>query len=224
MARLQIYNKLLQFPLFFGMSHSDIMELVAHYRLDFYRKAAGETIVCADSPCDKMILLANGQIESTTKSPDGSFSVEEVFNSPYTLQPENLFGTNQRYQSTFVTSTRCNFISIDKMELVVLFSKFETIRLNYLNMLANMTQKTKKHTWAKQGNTQRSHIVHFMAEHSLRPAGHKIFRILMTKLAEEINATRREVSAELNRMEDEGLLTLSRGKITVPFLERLITL
>ena len=221
---LQIYERLLQFPLFYGMSHKEVMELVAHYHLDFFKKEAEEEITIADAPCEQFIMLTKGQIESTTTSPDNSFFVEEVFNSPYTLQPENLFGTSQRFRSTFTTSTRCNFITIDKKELVVLFEKFETIRLNYLNMLSNMTQKTLRSAWLSRGASNRSHIISFMANHCLRPAGHKVFNIFMTRLAEEINTSRRDVSAELNKMQAEGLLELSRGRITVPFMERLITL
>ena len=37
MAELRIYDRLSQFPLFLGMSHNDIMELVAHNRLDFIK-------------------------------------------------------------------------------------------------------------------------------------------------------------------------------------------
>ena len=223
MAELQLYDKLSQFPLFYGMSHNDIMELVAHSRLDFKKMKADETIVKADTTCESLIMLTNGQIESTTESADKSFAVEEVFNSPYTLQAEQLFGSNQRYISTFTTSTRCNFIVIDKKELISMFRKFEIIRYNYLNMLANMTQKKVRSTWQGNGSTERAHIVRFMSNHCLRPAGHKVYHILMKRLAEEINTTRRNLSEELNRMQDEGLVSLTRGQITVPFLERLIS-
>lgn len=224
MAELQLYDKLLQFPLFLGMSHNDIMEMVAHTRLDFFKLEAGKSVVKADSICDKIIMLVSGQVEATTLSADRGYTVEEVFNSPYTLQPENLFGTSQRFRSSFTTSTKCNFISIDKHEMTVLFSKFATIRINYLNSLANITSKAIRHTWMVQGDDNRQRIVNFMITHCLRPSGHKTYKMLMTRLAMEINASRLEVSIELNKMESEGLLKLSRGRITVPFLERLTTL
>ena len=50
MAELRIYDRLSQFPLFLGMSHNDIMELVAHTRLDFIKMPAEQTIVKADAP------------------------------------------------------------------------------------------------------------------------------------------------------------------------------
>ena len=43
-------------------------------------------------------------------------------------------------------------------------------------------------------------------------------------LAEEVNTSRLEVSRELNKMQEEGLVTLARGRITIPFLERFVTL
>ena len=72
MAELRIYDRLSQFPLFLGMSHNDIMELVAHNRLDFIKMPAEQTIVKADAPCDSLVMLANGQIESVTESADHS--------------------------------------------------------------------------------------------------------------------------------------------------------
>ena len=224
MAEIQLYHKLQEFPLFLGMMQKDITELVAHTRFGFIKEEANKTIVEADSPCDSIIMLVNGQIESITASADKSFTVEEVFNSPFTLQPENIFGMTQRYTSSFRTSTKCHFISISKKELCVLIDKFDTIKFNYLNMLAATLQKKQRATWLPNGTDNRSHIIHFLTSHCLRPSGHKTYHILMNRLAEEGNTSRLEVSRELNKMQDEGLLSLARGRITIPFLERFVTL
>ena len=224
MPEIQLYHKLQEFPLFLGMMQKDITELVAHTRFGFIKEEANKTIVEADSPCDSIIMLVNGQIESITASADKSFTVEEVFNSPFTLQPENIFGMTQRYTSSFRTSTKCHFISISKKELCVLIDKFDTIKFNYLNMLAATLQKKQRATWLPNGTDNRSHIIHFLTSHCLRPSGHKTYHILMNRLAEEVNTSRLEVSRELNKMQDEGLLSLARGRITIPFLERFVTL
>ena len=44
----------------------------------------------------------------------------------------------------------------------------------------------------------------------------------MTRLAEEVNDSRLNVSRILNDMQHRGLIELSRGKIEVPQLERLL--
>ena len=45
----------------------------------------------------------------------------------------------------------------------------------------------------------------------------------MVRLAEEVNDSRLNVSNVLNRMQRSGLITLSRGKIEIPQLERLLS-
>ena len=64
MAEILLYHKLLEFPLFLGMKHKDIMELVAHTRFGFMKEDANKTIVEADSPCDSIIMLAERIIKT----------------------------------------------------------------------------------------------------------------------------------------------------------------
>jgi CRP-like cAMP-binding protein len=44
----------------------------------------------------------------------------------------------------------------------------------------------------------------------------------MTRLAAELNESRLEISRTLNEMQDEGLLTLHRGRIEIASLEHLL--
>ena len=44
----------------------------------------------------------------------------------------------------------------------------------------------------------------------------------MTRLASELNDSRLNVSQALNRLQTAGLLSLGRGKIDIPALERLL--
>ena len=46
----------------------------------------------------------------------------------------------------------------------------------------------------------------------------------METLAQDIHESRLNLSRELNSMNEEGLIRLSRGKIEIPALENLITL
>lgn len=45
----------------------------------------------------------------------------------------------------------------------------------------------------------------------------------MERLAAEVNDSRLDISRALNKMQNEGLLQLSRGRITIPALEKLIS-
>ena len=60
-----------------------------------------------------------------------------------------------------------------------------------------------------------------MVVHSIHPAGEKKIKIKMTTLAHELNESRLNISIELNKLQDDGLISLSRGMIIVPALELL---
>lgn len=65
MPAIHLYDKLLQFPLFQGMSHSELMEVVAHTRIGFHKYPAEKTLWTAGSRCEQLVFLINGQLIAT---------------------------------------------------------------------------------------------------------------------------------------------------------------
>jgi DNA-binding transcriptional regulator LsrR (DeoR family) len=56
----------------------------------------------------------------------------------------------------------------------------------------------------------------------MRPAGPKTIHIKMEDLARMIAESRLNLSRELNKMHDEGIIRITRGEIYIPALEKLI--
>ena len=115
-----------------------------------------------------------------------------------------------------------NFLTLDKEEVVRLTEDFLVFRLNMINHFATQTQKQMRQVWYRAPQSLEDRVVRFLTQRCLYPAGHKTFNILMTRLAEEVNDSRLNVSRILNDMQHRGLIELSRGKIEVPQLERLL--
>ena len=114
---MEIYDRLLQFPLFQGMSHNELMQVVAHTKIGFTKSAAGKRIVREGDTCTHLFFLISGTLTAETTADDGSYTVVEQLSAPYILQPERLFGIQQRYTSSFTAATPCHFITIDKQEV-----------------------------------------------------------------------------------------------------------
>ena len=221
-AGLKIYDKLLQFTLFQGMSHADLMEVVGHTKFGFSKKPEGQRIVKDGDYCDHLIFLTTGSLAVDTVSDDHNCRVSEVVNAPYAIQPEQLFGLTQRYTSNFKTLSECSFITIDKQEVMLLLETQLVFRLNMLNSLAADSQRLRHRAWRSAPLSLRDRITRFFFSRCLYPAGPKTFYILMTQLAAELNDSRLDISRALNAMQAEGLLTLHRGRIQIPMLERLL--
>ena len=210
MAGLQIYDRLLQFPLFQGMSRDDLEIVAGHTRFGFLKVPAGRQIIHAGDPCTHLYFLINGTLKIETFSDDRRYSVTEQMSSPYILQQESIFGYYQRYTHDFYALTDANFLTLDKEEVVRLSEDFLVFRLNLMNHLATQTQKLIQSQWRRNPLSLRERIVRFFFQHTLYPAGPKTFHILMERLAEEVNDSRLNVSRTLNRMQETGILELHR--------------
>ena len=222
MAGLQIYDRLLQFPLFQGMSRDDLEIVAGHTRFGFLKVPAGRQIIHAGDPCTHLYFLINGTLKIETFSDDRRYSVTEQISSPYILQQESIFGYYQRYTHNFYALTDANFLTLDKEEVVRLSEDFLVFRLNLMNHLATQSQKLIQMQWRRSPLSLRERIVRFFFQHTLYPAGPKTFHILMERLAEEVNDSRLNVSRALNRMQESGVIELHRGRIEIPQLERLL--
>ena len=187
MATLQIYEKLLLFPLFQGMSRDDLELVAGHTRFGFSKMNQGSTIVTEGDDCRQLLFLINGTLRVETMADDRSYMVVEHLEAPVILQPEVIFGYTQRYTHTYIAKTDVNLITVGKDEVLRLSEDFLVFRLNLLNMFATQTQKSSRLLWQHVPVTLEDRIVRFFAQHCIYPAGPKMFHVLMNRLAEELN-------------------------------------
>ena len=222
MPRFQLYDYLLKFPLFYGMSHNELELVVGETKFDFRKERADKVIFQEGETCDKIFFLTQGSIQLTASAADYSYKVGEILTAPTSICSTLLFGLKQRCTHTLSTLTDCNFITIDKTETLKLCADFEIFRLNLLNIACNDAQRLNSRNWRVAPTSLRQRIIRFFEAHCIRPAGEKHFQIKMTRLAEELNESRLEISRELNRMQADHLLSLGRGAIHIPMLEKLL--
>lgn len=218
---IALVSTLLQTPLFLGMTQYDMQEIVGLMKFGFSKHAEDELIVKEYDECKSLYFLLNGTLAMTTSSADGSYTITEVLHAPQILQPERLFGLKQRFSAEYRAVTPCNMMYLGKSDVQVMFHAYEVFRINLVNAIATLLQRQEEKPWAFVGNSLRSRIYDFMRIHCHYPAGEKHIKIKMVDLARIMNETRLTISHELRRMEEEGLITLSRGMIHVPALERL---
>ncbi len=219
---MEIYDRLLQFTLFQGMSHADLMQVAGHTKFGFSKLPAAKRLVREGDPCTHLIFLTNGTLTVETQSVDHACRVVEQVSAPYILQPYHLFGFSQRYSSTFRTQTDCSFITLDKQEVMLLLETQLVFRLNMLNIMATETQRLRLQQWRQAPHSLRERIIRFFFSRCLYPAGPKTFYVIMNQLAADLNDSRLDISNALNQMQADGLLTLHRGRIEIPMLERLL--
>ena len=218
---MKLYDSLQSSPLFQGLTSDNLLQIIGHTKFTFRKIAAGDIIKKEGEQCNRLALVVNGQAKSIAYADDHGYSIEENVAAPYTLQPECMFGLQLHYTRTFIATTTCDIVEIDKDDLMRISDEFIIFRMNLVNYISALSQKTTRKLWHPIPADAHDRIVHFIKTHCSSPTGPKTMRIKMTRLAQETGLGRRAVSEILNTMQDENLLTFSRGIIEINHIEAL---
>lgn len=215
MALSRIINRLLELPLFQGISNADLSEIVGHTRFDFRKVATGKTIVAEGEACNGLYFVLDGTILATVRADDGSYTLSEELSAPLVLQPERLFGMTQRFSRSFTTLSHCNILFLSKPQALQLVEKYEVFRLNILNIITTQSQRLGHQPLRQPPSNIRDKVVRFITDRCIYPAGKKSLNIKMEVLARLISESRLNLSRELHSMEKDGIISLKRSTITM---------
>lgn len=217
-----IYDKLLRLPLFTGMSLDELQRIMSKTKIDFGKYEEGSAIVRKGEKCSRLLIVVDGTVESFAESDDGSFSLSELLHAPVILQQNAIFGRFQEFTRTVKAVSKVSTITLDKTEIQSLISKSMVFRLNLLGTFSTVLQKREQELWRQSATSLEDRIIFFFRLHCLTPVGQKFFKIKMQTLAGILNSKRRDVSQALNSLQDQHLLVLSRGKVEIPDMHRLL--
>ena len=73
--RLKFYDQLLQFPLFQGLSRSELLQMAGNTKFGFLKLPAGKDVAHEGDPCTQLHFLVSGQLEVERASDDCSYSI-----------------------------------------------------------------------------------------------------------------------------------------------------
>lgn len=219
---LPMFETLLNLPLFQGMSQADFNGLLQKIRLDFIRYTQGDLIISSGDHCGSLAFLINGSVESSRSGMDGRYTFSELIEAPFLLEPYSMFGRACSYQRTYTAASDCSFLMVDKQYIYTELGKYNICRMNLLNILSGKVQQFDSHIWGLNGMTLRERIIRFIKGLSDVQSGQKRLAIKMNDLAILMDATRLNVSRELNGLEADGLISLRRKEILIPALENMV--
>ncbi len=214
-----MFERLLQLPLFQGMTTQEISDVMAHVRLDFVNYHRGDEIVMQGESCRKLIYIISGGVMAEHRNADLQFTLTEHLPDLKVIEPYNLFGMYQTYSRTYTFVTDGSTLAIDKRVVLSQLMTNNIVKINLMNIACNKYQQTLRLLCNFPDDSVRHKIIKFVLSHSIVPKGKKDVQIKMTDLANIIHETRLNVSIALNEMEEQGLITMQRGSFTINNLQ-----
>jgi CRP-like cAMP-binding protein len=216
-----MYDTLLQLPLLQGLGRKDLTKILAKVKFNFCRYKPGDTIVKQGTPCQELYILLNGEVKSTLTDERQHFSIQEIFGTPLVIEPYSLFGMHTYYTASYEAYTPVDVVRISKSDVIDELSQYDIFRFNILNIISNRAQVAYRKLWDSRVDDVRHKIINFVTLRTQNLEGEKRLVVRMEDLAKLVGETRLNVSKELNHLQSEGLVKLSRSQILIPDLKAL---
>lgn len=221
---LTMYDKLLQLPLFQGMSKFDFTDILEKVTIHFNKYEPGSCLVRQDTPCNQLIFVLDGEVQIESNDKTHKYTLWENFKSPNVIEPYSLFGMRPYFTASYTAVTEVNTLNIDKSYILNELCRYEVFNLNYMNMLSNRSQVIYNKLWNAHIGKTRDKIINFLLLRCMTPYGAKKLSIRMEDLARLIDDTRINVSNVLNDLQNRGLIQLGRRTFSIPELREVVQL
>lgn len=218
MTNGKLHLTLATLPLFQGVAANDLAHVLE--KVSFERKVLprGATWVEPGEVCQHLVFLTEGCMQSTTQREGYSFS--EFLEAPNVIEPDILYGIQRQYTSHYSAATDCQLLMIPKNDVGRLLFDIEVFRLNYLNLLSTLAWRRQKACIPSPCPTLREAVIHFLISHAKYPKGKMTFDIRMSDIGHYVGASRVLVSQTLHKLHADGLVTIGRNYIEIPWVER----
>lgn len=170
-------------------------------------------IVVEGQYCKTLILLMEGTVTCTTKG-EGWTLTEEI-HAPEVIEEEALWSLSQTYKHTYTPASNGRLIIVDRNHVMHTLMHHDIFRINLLTRMSTRLERNElssRHS-APHGTMQK--ILHFICTISHTDTFPKSLHIKMTTLANIVDETRLNVSRALRDLQQQEILTLSRGHITI---------
>ena len=137
-----MYEILMALPLFNGVNHACISQIIEKYRFHFLKYLPGEQIITAGENCTHIKFIISGSVRSKIENADGRFKVSQTLTAPEVIAPEYLFGKATQYPCTITAIDATGVLQISKAEYMEILKMDQIFMFNLLNILSMNAQKS----------------------------------------------------------------------------------
>jgi CRP-like cAMP-binding protein len=137
-----MFQILMGLPLFRGVSHDKMAEIVGTSKFHFLKYLPGEVIVNAGDPCDHIKFIISGSARSTIENAGGRFKVGQTLSESDVIAPDFLFGRATNYPCTVVAIEPTGILQVSKSDYLKILNSDQIFLFNFLNTLSRNAQKS----------------------------------------------------------------------------------
>lgn len=208
-------NTLNMCPLFRGIDLEEIERILTGIRKKIKKFKAGSVIVTADEPVSSLMIVQGGTVKGEMVDYSGHVIKIEDIPAPGLLAPAFIFGSRNRFPVNVVSVTDAEILILEKPDFLMLLSKNEIVLGNFLNLISDRSQFLSEKIKFLNFKTIKGKLSQLI----LQKAGdsRNVISLEMTQndLADFFGVARPSIGRALGEMEEEGVLNVKAGQITI---------
>lgn len=211
-----IFDTLADIPLFRGVTHERIAQIVGTARFHFLKYSAGDTIVSAGEACTHVLFVISGKVRLTISNADDRFRISQTLVAPDVVSPDFLFGSSTVYPGTVVAEDNVSLVRVSKSDYVKILSSDDIFLFNFLNYLSMNAQKCVEGVLAMTTGSIEERLAMWVVAMT-QPTARDITIVCKQRdLYSMLGVQRSSYMAAIERLEEKGIISYKPGMIQVP--------
>lgn len=217
-----MYEKLMELPLFQGVSRDKLSELIEKTPFHFVKYKEGEQIVDVSDECTHIRFIITGDVRVDLSSSNRKVMVSETLSGPNVIGPDYLFGRNTFYPFKATALTDCGILQIVKSDFINILMSDNVFLFNMLNVLSRNSQKLTFGIMSLSSGSIEERLAFIIT--SLTQRGSKNIKLTYKQkdLCCILGVQRSSLMSALDRLSKDGIVDYTMSEISVNSREELL--
>mgnify|MGYP002520986206 CR=1 FL=1 len=210
-----IFEKLLNLPLFQGITKDTLSTLVEKFPFHFLKYNIGETIIKAGEKCTHIRFVVSGSVSITISSPQTKVVLRQILDSPEVIAPDYLFGRSTDYPCMVKAANTCGVLQIKKTDYIAMLQSERVLLFNILNYLSRNSQNRLWTFTSKAGGKFTIRLALMIFELTTRKSREINLTFKQKDLCALLGVRRTTLIMSLEELKRNKIISYSQNGITV---------
>lgn len=210
-----MFEKLMELPLFQGASREKLKELVEKYPFHFLKYETGDLLLSAGERCTHVKFIVSGSVKLQTDFPSYRVALHQTVSAPGVIGPEFMFGRKTIYPYSCVANGSCGILQIKKADYVEILMKDKVFLLNMLNYISRNAQKNTILFQNHSGGITKNVIPIVSLMLTTSDSKDIALRYKQKDLCTMLGISRSSLSTHIEELAEIGAISHSPGNISV---------
>lgn len=217
-----MYDKLMELPLFQGVSREKLSILIEKTPFHFVKYNQGQQIISANDICTHIRFVISGDVRIDISSTNKRVVVSETLSGPDVIGADYLFGRNTFYPFSATALTDCGILQIVKADFIEILMSDKVFMFNMLNILSRNSQKSTFGIMALSSGSIAERLAFIVTSLTQRSSKDIKISYRQKDLCSILGVQRSSLINALEKMKDDEVIDYTMTEIKVNSREALM--